>query len=94
MHGGWDSSCTNQEIDPANTVLDGNQTSTTLVLSAGNSTANLAALGLTIQNGRRDSGPGGGVYASTDGQFTISHSIIRNNSSSEEGGGIYPESVS
>jgi predicted outer membrane repeat protein len=44
--------------------------------------------GLTIKNGKNGSGPGGGIY-NDHATLTIESCVVANNSSSDQGGGIY-----
>ncbi|WP_295542261.1 choice-of-anchor Q domain-containing protein [uncultured Thiohalocapsa sp.] len=90
VKGGWDSSCTDQEIDPSNTVLDGNQVSTVLALSTPGATANFLVQGLTLRNGDRGNS-GGGLFVKGDrsGSLTAEFNRIIGNTAGEDGGGVY-----
>ena len=59
--GGYTAGCADRTPDPANTILDGNQTNRVLVLSAPNVAAKFLVEGLTLRNGQSTSGDGGGV---------------------------------
>ncbi|WP_296703164.1 InlB B-repeat-containing protein [Thiocapsa sp. UBA6158] len=95
MQGGWTAGCAGREIDATNTVLDGGQAGTVLVLSAPNVAPHLAVEGLTLRNGLRTSGCGGGIHATLlrTGRVTVTDSLIVANtvtssSASASGGGI------
>ena len=80
--------CTVRDVDPANTVFDGEQNGVVLALSAPNVAADFAVDGLTIQNGNV-AGDGGGLFIKTDwGNVTVTNNSIKNNSASNNGGGI------
>jgi hypothetical protein len=51
VQGGWTAGCTGRTIDPANTVLDGNQTGIVVMLTAPDVPANLLLHGVTLRNG-------------------------------------------
>ncbi|HSO82637.1 choice-of-anchor Q domain-containing protein [Thiocapsa sp.] len=96
VRGGWTAGCMSREIDPANTVLDGNQAGTVLTLTAPASAADLSAAdllihGVTLRNGKAY-GHGGGLIAriGTYGSMTVASSNIQSNS----GGGVYVSSSS
>jgi hypothetical protein len=57
--GGYNANCTNSSSNPANTVLDGNQTGSVLKLSGG-SNSEFLIYGLTLRNGKI-AGHGGGL---------------------------------
>ncbi|MTW22406.1 right-handed parallel beta-helix repeat-containing protein [Allochromatium palmeri] len=89
--GGYVSGCGSRVQDPANTVLDGGGTSTVLILIARELAAKFNIDGLKLQNGVRAAGDkhGGGLRVETAGSFSLGHSVIANNSASENGGGVY-----
>lgn len=86
--GGYIAGCSNRVIDPSNTILDGNKVSSVLALSAPNRVANFTVEGLTLRNGSRLSGNGGGIYANTYGPVLLEKNIISNNNA-VDGGGVY-----
>ena len=86
--GGYTAGCSNRVIDPSNTILDGNQISTALALSAPDRVADFMIEGLTLRNGSRLSGNGGGIYANTLGVVLLENNIISNNNA-VSGGGVY-----
>lgn len=90
VQGGWTAGCTSREIDPTNTVLDGNQTGTVLVLSAPDVTADLLLHGVTLRNGLQ-SGSGGGlrVQAGRPSMVTVASNIVQDNHASYNGGGVF-----
>lgn len=93
VKGGYAAGCASRTLDPANTILDGNQTGTVLVLSAGDVAAELLVQGVTLRNGNSD-GNGGGLYASAGtygnyGAVTVEHNNITDNATDEWGGGIF-----
>ncbi len=76
--GGYTTGCSTRMLDPTNTILDGNQASWVLALSAGTLAANFWVEGLTMRNGR------GGLSATNggDGEVTVDNNHIRDNSNS------------
>ena len=98
VQGGWTAGCASRVIDPTNTVLDGNRTGTVLALSAPNVAADLLLHGVTLRNGLRTTGSGGGgLYAAvgSGGQVTVTANQILANeatNSSYSGGGVYVDS--
>jgi hypothetical protein len=91
LKGGYNSGCKNRTLNPINTVFDGKKKNTVIALSTANIAANHLIEGITIRNGQRN-GSGGGVYAVTNGNFTLSQNIIENNSVTgfyDDGGGAY-----
>ncbi len=99
--GGYTAGCASRTLNPANTVLDGNQVNTVLALSAPGIAAKFLIEGLTLQNGKRTSGTqnGGGLYAVTGakgdmfyavtGTVTVRRNWIKKNTSGNDGGGAY-----
>jgi hypothetical protein len=88
--GGYTTGCAGRVLDPANTILDGNQVNRVLVLSAPDVAADLLVEGLTLRNGKPTSGGGGGLLAKvgTDGAVAVNRNRIENNTASGyEGGG-------
>jgi hypothetical protein len=57
--GGYTEGCAGRVLDPVNTILDGNQTNTVLVLSAPDVAADFLVEGLTLRNGQPASGYAG-----------------------------------
>ncbi|MGB8144368.1 MAG: hypothetical protein WCF05_04200, partial [Chromatiaceae bacterium] len=70
--------CAGRTLDPANTLLDGNQTNTVLALSAPDVAAEFLVEGLTLRDGQR-TGNGGGLYAKVLGAVTVNRNRIENN---------------
>jgi hypothetical protein len=91
--GGYTAGCASREVDPENSILDGNRTNTVLALSAPNVAAEFFLEGLTLRNGQR-SGNGGGLFAKvgTDGVVRIEQNRIEGNLASEYGGGVFCDS--
>jgi parallel beta-helix repeat protein len=90
IEGGYTASCASRNVDPSNTVLDGEATATVLDLSS-NPAADFVIDGLTLQNGSTNS-DGGGLFVSVNGDLTLTNSTIRNNSAYDyysDGGGVY-----
>jgi len=83
-------SCTERELDPAKTVLDGGGTANVLYLYNGGA---IQVDGFTIKNGN-SGGAAGGVYASTvaGGDVTLTNNIITGNIAGTYGGGVYAHS--
>jgi hypothetical protein len=79
--GGYTAGCASRVLNPVNTILDGNQTNTVLVLSAPDLAAAFLVEGLTLRNGKRttDDGYGGGLYANSDGTVMVKRNRIENN---------------
>ena len=76
--GGYTAGCAGRVLDPANTLLDGHQTNTVLVLSAPDVAAEFLVEGLTLRHGQR-TGEGGGLYAKVLGAVTVNRNRIENN---------------
>jgi len=87
LSGGFTAGCTDQVIDPDNTILDGNQTGTVLALSAGGLTADLSVKGVTLRKGNTD-GDGGGLFVDVGDGSTVSieSNTIKDNTASSSGG--------
>ncbi len=90
MEGGYSAGCGSRTVDPANTVLDGNNSQPVLVLNC-TQKANFSVEGLTIQNGKTTTNNhGGGLHVNTnDGNFSISRSVFNGNYATGSGGGLY-----
>jgi parallel beta-helix repeat protein len=93
IEGGYTGNCTSQVIDPANTILDGDQASSVLVL-ASNNESNFTVQGLSLQNGDASSGgegdKGAGLYVKTAvGNVSVSNCAITGNTANSYGGGVY-----
>ena len=58
--GGYTAGCAGRVLNPANTILDGNQIIRVLALSAPDVAAEFLVEGLTLRNGKPTSGDGGG----------------------------------
>jgi PKD repeat protein len=87
IEGGYTAGCTSREVDPANTVLDGDAAGNVLVLSCPDHSVEFVVDGVTLQNGNV-SYPyyGGGLFAKTDnGEITLTNNTIAGNS----GSGVY-----
>jgi hypothetical protein len=88
IEGGYLEGCTGRDVNPVNTVLDGQTDGTVLVLSAPDLEAEFSIEGLTIQNGKTLSN-GGGIYVLMSGTVTVKNSLLRNNHTEQSGGGCY-----
>jgi hypothetical protein len=88
--GGYSAECATRELDPENSILDGNQTNMVLALSAPNVAAEFLVEGLTLRNGQR-SGNGGGLIATVGdgGTVRVERNRVEGNAASESGGGVY-----
>lgn len=84
--GGYTAECATRELDPENSILDGNQTNMVLALSAPNVATELLVEGLTLRNGQR-SGEGGGRIATVGdgGAVTVERNRIEGNMASHGG---------
>ncbi len=89
--GGYTVGCAGRTLDPANTILDGNQTDRVLALSVPDVAAEFLVEGLTLRNGNRLSGGGGGLYAQVGdgGAVTVNLNHIENNRAGGDGGGAF-----
>lgn len=94
LEGGYTTGCTGRTINPSNTTLDGDQSGRVLLLFDTGG-GNLTVEGCTIQNGNTIGGGGGLLAASNyygpggpSGDVRITHTIIRCNTASTNGGGI------
>ncbi len=90
MLGGYTTGCAGRTLDPANTILDGNQTNSVLGLLAPDVAAEFVVEGLTLRKGLIWYHPGGGLYAvvGTLGTVTVNRNRIENNTT-YHGGGVF-----
>ena len=89
VEGGYTSGCASWVIDPANTVLDGGGTDNVLALVTNDIAANFSVEGLKFQNGSASTVEfGGGLYARTRGDTTLTNNIFSGNTA-YSGGGAY-----
>jgi hypothetical protein len=92
IEGGYTNDCATRVLNAANTILDGLNADTVLVLST-DKEADFTISGLTLQNGQAQtitpSGGtvGGGLYLKTEGNLTLTDSIVRG-CSADSGGGM------
>ena len=87
IEGGYTAGCASRVVDPANTVLDGNNAGNVLILST-SQLVDFSVEGLTIRNGAT-AGDGGGIYIYlTRGNISLNKNIITNNSAASNGGGL------
>jgi parallel beta-helix repeat protein len=90
VEGGYVPGCSSRMVDPANTVLDGSAAGTVLVLSTSQVDDFLLNVdGITLQNGSATTGNGGGLFVFTDGELTLTNSIMTGNTATESGAGVY-----
>jgi len=89
IEGGYASGCASCSIDPANTVLDGNESGNVLAIST-DKTTHAKIEGLTLQNGVASKN-GGGIYFNTDGGgLEVDDCLFGENKAlGGGGGGIY-----
>jgi parallel beta-helix repeat protein/YD repeat-containing protein len=90
IKGGYSADCTTRELDPKNTILDGEGLSQVLSLTDYSSSAFVEVVveGVTIQNGQ--SSTSGGIYVySNNGDITLESNLIRNNTAGYYSGGVY-----
>jgi parallel beta-helix repeat protein len=98
IEGGYTSGCTGREVNAINTILDGTDTDTVLVLSS-LQVVDFSVDGVALFNGAAQtiapSGgtEGGGLNASTEGSLTVTNCIVRG-STAGNGGGILGEAGS
>ena len=99
IDGGYTANCSARVADPVNTVLDGNNLGTVLIVVS-QGTADVSIDNVTIQNGLSQTGPttanGGGLHIDTPGLLTLSNNVFMNNStppsllgSDPKGGAVY-----
>jgi hypothetical protein len=88
IEGGYTSGCTSRVVDPANTVLDGDNTGTildnkgTVLTLATNQSADFTVDGLTLQNGvalKEGNGNGGGLLVVTKGNLILTNNTFSAN---------------
>jgi len=90
IEGGYTIGCTSQLVDPVNTVLDGDTSGSVLALSAPDQSAVFQMEGVTLQNGSASFNGGGGLYVKTNGgELTLISNRITENSTDDNGGGVY-----
>ncbi len=101
VKGGYTDGCSSRELNPSNTILDGenvNQSSCAGVLclgiSSSSTSSTLVVEGVTVQNGKSQSH--GGLYAyNYKGTVTLTRNIIKNNvATNYDGGGLCAYSYS
>ena len=89
IEGGYSEGCEERTIDPANTILDGGGTDSVLMLVTNAVAADFFVEGLTLQNGSASTVIyGGGLYANTAGEVTLTSNSFAYNAS-EWGGGVF-----
>jgi len=83
IDGGYTANCSARVADPVNTVLDGNNLDTVLIVVS-QGTADVAIDSVTIQNGLSQPGPtnadGGGLHVDSSGLLTVTNNVFMNNS--------------
>ena len=81
LSGGYSNDCITQFLDPSNTIFDGDLKNTVLSLSAVNLEVEIIIKGITIQNGLRLSGNGGGLstIVGDGGQVYLERNVIKDN---------------
>lgn len=91
IQGGFEPVCGQQSFDPAMTELDGALGGTVLSLSSRATGVSLSVKGLTIKNGRRVAGDGGGLYAkvANDSRVVLDTCIFDGNVADGRGGGAF-----
>ena len=92
LEGGYQRGCSSRVLSQSNTVLDGRSRQRTLRLT-GRHGEDFTLEGITIRNGQTQ-GPGGGLYVSTAGAFSMEQtgvdgSTARDGKQPGQGGGIY-----
>jgi parallel beta-helix repeat protein len=93
IEGGYTAYCASREVDPADTVLDGDAAGNVLVLSCPDQAVEFVVDGVTLQNGNA-SNKGGGLFAKTDdGEVTLTNNTITENSA-DSTGGVYVDASS
>jgi hypothetical protein len=99
LEGGYTAGCTSRVVNPANTVLDGNNSGTVLDLYDDNG-GDISVEGFTIQNGR--SNYYGGVFAvsyasgpdAPSGDITFTGNTVTGNNAAYDVGGVFAVSDS
>jgi hypothetical protein len=92
IEGGYTTACASRVVDASNTIMDGSNNDSVLVLSSDQS-VNFNVDGLKLQNGTAKtitpSGgtKGGGLNVLTNGSLTLTNSAV-NSSSASSGGGV------
>ncbi|MFX1508573.1 MAG: right-handed parallel beta-helix repeat-containing protein, partial [Promethearchaeota archaeon] len=82
--------CKKRVVDPANTVLDGQNNGSVLSLSAPNVNTSITISGLTLRNGNPYYMDGGGLYVNAvNSGLNLNETVIRNSYSNGDGGGAY-----
>ncbi len=95
--GGYTAACAGRSLDPANTILDGQNVRRTLVLinSGG---GDIKVEGFTIRNGFvKGDADGGGLYVQSSsstksGNIIVRKNVVTGSSADHEGGGIFAHS--
>ncbi|HOP47267.1 MAG TPA: choice-of-anchor Q domain-containing protein [Desulfobacteraceae bacterium] len=106
IYGGYEqcTGCATRELDPANTILDGNFSGNALIVTD-NSGGDICVDGFTLRNGSGATAYyGGGVKAASEndattgdinsGNITITNNIVTGNAAVSNGGGVYASSQS
>lgn len=91
--GGYAIGCTDRTLDPANTIIDGQNSRQALIL-VNSDGGNIKVEGFTIWNGVSDGSSGGGLYIAShsptqSGNILVSANIFTNNTATDKGGGLY-----
>jgi hypothetical protein len=87
LEGGYTAGCASRVIDPANTVLDGGGVNHVLALVRQEGAADFSVEGLTLQNGSASTAiHGGGLYAKTFGNVTLTNNTFTGNTAWSGGG--------
>ncbi|MFH1954025.1 MAG: right-handed parallel beta-helix repeat-containing protein [Pseudomonadota bacterium] len=90
VEGGYTSGCSSRVIDPGNTVLDGGAIDHVLALVRQTGSADFSLEGLTLQNGNASTvSHGGGLYAKTNGNVTLTNNTFSGNTAYINGGGVF-----
>ncbi len=90
--GGYSADFNSVDVNATNTILDGDSADTVITLIASNTNTDITLNGLTFTNGNSVDLKGGGLRIETDGDTSITESIVSNNAISTawgSGGGIY-----
>lgn len=98
--GGYGADClTRETTDASSTILDGQFSGVTLVISSGGGDINIEIDGVTVKNGLRRVDDGvilnaAGLYLNTRGSVTLNNIVVQNNVTQRgSGGGAYIEFV-